>query len=51
MASDPSLDNESAGVYRDVKMYPFNTQKRGDMLVQALDDLSRLPGVDAAQVT
>merc|ERR1712087_799927 len=33
VVSDPSLDNESAGVYRDVKMYPSNTQKRGDMLM------------------
>merc|ERR1719295_2374234 len=34
VVSDPSLDNDSqAGVYRDVKMYPSNTQKRGDMLM------------------
>merc|ERR1711971_1078820 len=33
VVSDPTLDKEATAVYRDVKMYPSNTEKRGDMLM------------------
>jgi len=33
VVSDPTLDKDATSVYRDVKMYPSNTEKRGDMLM------------------
>merc|ERR1712087_516611 len=33
VVSDPTLDKDATNVYRDVKMYPSNTEKRGDMLM------------------